>query len=332
VKALPRQLPSLRRAQSGKSEARWAEHIIATWRRSVEAIIETGKLLVAAKAALPHGRFEELVAAKLPFGPRTAQALMSIARNPELVKPSNWAALPPSWTTLRELAPLPASEIRTLIVQGTIRADMTGREIANAGKKKARAERERALGSKQVLLPRKRYGVILADPEWRFEPWSRETGLDRAADNHYPTSCTEVIAARDVPSIAANDCALFLWATVPMLPHALVVMAAWGFDYRSHVVWVKERPGRARGTGFWFINEHELLLLGVKGKPPAPAPGAQWISLCQAPIGRHSEKPEAVSRMIEAYFPTLPKIELNCRGVPRPGWDVWGYEAVEAAE
>jgi hypothetical protein len=60
--------------------------------------------------------------------------------------------------------------------------------------------------------------VILADPPWRFEPWSRDTGMDRAADNHYPTSATEEIAALGVSSIAADDCVLFLWATVPMLP------------------------------------------------------------------------------------------------------------------
>lgn len=189
-------------------------------------------------------------------------------------------------------------------------------------KAERRAVRERVLGGLQQVLPRKKYGVILADPEWRFEPWSRETGLDRAADNHYPTSCTEVIAARAVASIAADDCALFLWATAPMLPHALVVMAAWGFDYRTHWVWAKDRLG----TGYWNRNRHELLLLGVKGDVPAPAPGTQWESLIAAPVTRHSAKPEQFLEMIEAYFPTLPKIELNRRGPPRPGWDAWGNE------
>jgi N6-adenosine-specific RNA methylase IME4 len=85
--------------------------------------------------------------------------------------------------------------------------------------------------------------VIVADPEWQFEPWSRETGMDRAAANHYPTSCLEVIKSRDVPSIVANDCVLFLWATIPMNPHALMVMAAWGFDYKSQHVWGKDKFG-----------------------------------------------------------------------------------------
>ena len=86
-------------------------------------------------------------------------------------------------------------------------------------KKAHRARREAELGAKQRALPDKRYGVILADPPWRFQPYSRETGLDRSADNHYPTSPLAEIKALDVNSIAAADCVLFLWATAPMLPH-----------------------------------------------------------------------------------------------------------------
>jgi N6-adenosine-specific RNA methylase IME4 len=194
-------------------------------------------------------------------------------------------------------------------------------------KAERRAGREAELAAKQAALPNKRYGVIVADPEWRWEPWSRETGMDRAADNHYPTSIIEVIAARDVPSIAADDCVLWLWATIPMLPHALTVMAAWGFDYVSHYVWGKDKIG----MGYWLRERHELLLIGTRGKPPAPAPGTQWFSLISAPRGEHSEKPECFLEMIETYFPNLPKIELNRRGPPRPGWDAWGNEAEAAA-
>lgn len=195
--------------------------------------------------------------------------------------------------------------------------------LSTEEKQERRATRERVLGGIQMALPQRRFGVILADPEWRFEPWSRETGMDRAADNHYPTSCTEVIAARDVPSIAADDCVLFLWATAPMLPHALLVMAAWGFDYRSNFVWAKDRIG----TGYWNRNKHEHLLIGVRGSIPAPAMGTQWDSLIEAAVGEHSTKPERFLQLIEAYFPTLPKIELNRRGPARPGWDAWGNEA-----
>ena len=79
------------------------------------------------------------------------------------------------------------------------------------------------------------------------------------------------------------------------------------------------------------VAEHELLLLGTRGKIPCPALGTQWESLITAPRGAHSEKPECVLEMIEAYFPNLPKIELNRRGPARPGWDAWGNEFEEAA-
>lgn len=233
---------------------------------------------------------------------------------------------------------LPAGEKERRIAKGRAAIE-AGKSIADTiirqnDKKKRRDERERDLSAKIKALPTKQYGVIVADPEWRFEPWSRETGMDRAADNHYPTSVTKVIAARDVASIAAKDCVLFLWATAPMMPHAELVMGAWGFDYKSQVVWHKKRPGKGRGTGYWFINEHELLLVGTRGNIPAPAPGTQWKSVIEAAVGEHSAKPAIFLAMIEEYFPNLPKIELNHRGKPRPGWAVWGNEAEqqEAAE
>jgi N6-adenosine-specific RNA methylase IME4 len=159
--------------------------------------------------------------------------------------------------------------------------------------------------------------------------------MDRAADNHYPTSPTEVIAARPVQTIAADDCVLFLWATVPMLPDALKVMEAWGFAYKTNFTWAKNRIG----TGYWNRNKHEHLLVGVKkgGSIPAPAMGTQWESLLAGDVREHSEKPDWQYELIEAYFPTLPRIELNARRA-RPGWDSWGldappqHEAAEAAE
>ncbi len=118
---------------------------------------------------------------------------------------------------------------------------------AIAAKQARRASLEAGLGAKQRALPDKRYGVIYADPPWRFEPYSRITGMDRAAENHYPTQTLDRIKALDVPSIAARDSVLFLWATSPMLPQALEVMAAWSFAYKSSLAWVKDRVG----TGYW---------------------------------------------------------------------------------
>lgn len=191
-------------------------------------------------------------------------------------------------------------------------------------KKARRAAREAELAEKILGLPDRRYAVILADPEWRFEPYSRETGMDRAPENHYPTSTTDKIAARPVAQIAADDCVLFLWATVPMLPDALRVMAAWGFAYKSHIIWDKQKIG----TGYWFRNVHELLLVGTRGNIPAPAPGTQWPSLKEAHAEKHSAKPDWQYELIETYFsnPKTRKIELNARR-RREGWDAWGLDA-----
>jgi N6-adenosine-specific RNA methylase IME4 len=175
-------------------------------------------------------------------------------------------------------------------------------------------------------FPRKRYGVILADPPWSFATYS-DKGMDRSADNHYPTLDVGTLCGIGPFVPAADDCALFLWATVPMLPDALKVMKAWGFDYKSSLVWVKDRVG----TGYWFRNQHELLLVGTRGdRLPAPAMGTQFSSVIEAPVGEHSEKPDVFYTIIETYFPTLPKIELNARRA-RAGWTAWGLEAPQHA-
>jgi len=221
--------------------------------------------------------------------------------------------------TASGLAELSEDDQREIL--GGDQSSITRRALAMI-KKRHRDVRERELGKIQMALPKKRFGVILADPEWKFEVYSDDTGMDRSADNHYPTSATDEICKRPVGAIAAKECALFLWATVPMLPDAFRVMAAWGFEYKSHCIWKKDRIG----TGYWFRNQHELLLIGTKGKIPAPAMGTQFPSVIDAPVGKHSQKPDAFYEIIEKYFPTLPKIELNARRA-RAGWDSWGNEA-----
>lgn len=304
----------------------WAELIAAAWRQSVNGVIRAGQLLNEAKAALPHGEYLQMVENALPFKARTAQRLMAIAQDERITNATHATLLPQHWTTLYDLTQLDDTEFEAKITDGTIHPEMQRRDVAQSIKRKHRDLKEKLLGEFQASLPNKKFNVIVADPEWRFEPWSRDTGMDRAADNHYPTSCTEVIAARDVPAISAKDCVLFLWATIPMLPHALLVMSAWGFDYKSHYVWGKDK----RGTGYWNFEKHELLLIGTRGKIPCPSPGTQGESFQLSPRLRHSEKPESFLEMIERWYPTLPKIELNRRGKARAGWHAWGNESEHA--
>ena len=146
--------------------------------------------------------------------------------------------------------------------------------------------------------------------------------MDRAADNHYPTMTTDTICALPVPTIAAADCVLFLWATAPMLPAALEVMRAWGFEYKSNLVWDKDQVG----TGYWLRNRHEHLLIGTRGNIPAPAPGQQEVSVVKIKATKHSRKPTTFCYSIEEMFPALPRVELFARGRLRPGWDGWGNE------
>lgn len=224
-----------------------------------------------------------------------------------------------------EVAKLPEAEQRRIVepAEPHIPGKLSRRAMAEV-KKVRREGREAALGARQHALPSRKFGVIVADPEWRFEPWSRSTGMDRAPDNHYPTSVASVIADRDVASIAAADCVLFLWATGPMIREGLAVMEAWGFEYKTQVIWRKSTPI----TGYWFRSVHELLLVGTRGHPVAPAMGTQPASVIDAPSpGAHSAKPEVFLEMIETYFPKTPKIELNRRGPARPGWSAWGNES-----
>ena len=139
-------------------------------------------------------------------------------------------------------------------------------------------------------MPTKRYGVIYADPPWRFEPYSRATGMDRAADNHYPTMSFDKLAAMTVP--AADDCVLFLWATLPMLQEALDLMRVWRFSYKSACIWTKDKLG----TGYWFRNRNEILLVGSRGRVPAPAPGAQSPSMISAPVRSTRRSPRSSAR------------------------------------
>lgn len=106
-----------------------------------------------------------------------------------------------------------------------------------------------------------------------------------------------------------------------MLRESLEVMAAWGFLYRTNLVWVKDKIG----TGYYIRNEHELLLIGRRGNLPVPEPGTQPSSVIHAPRTEHSEKPVEFYELIETLYPDLPKIELFARN-NREGWKAWGNQ------
>ena len=131
-------------------------------------------------------------------------------------------------------------------------------------KRTVRARREQALANATVeastALGKQLYNVIMADPPWQFEQYSRATGMDRSAENHYPTLDLEGICNIKPP--AANDCVLFLWVTTPMLREAFRVLDSWGFAYKSNIIWSKDHAG----TGYWTRSKHEQLLYCDQGE------------------------------------------------------------------
>lgn len=167
------------------------------------------------------------------------------------------------------------------------------------------------------------YPVICADPPWKYEhPAMGATG--RSIEAHYPTMDLRSIKKVHIP--AADDAVLFLWATAPKLPECLEVLTAWGFEYRTNLVWVKDKIG----TGYYCRNQHELLLVARRGELPVPDPGTQPSSVIHAPRLEHSVKPTDFYEAIDHMYPSLPKIEMFAREA-RNGWAAWGNQAPEAA-
>ena len=162
----------------------------------------------------------------------------------------------------------------------------------------------------------KKYQIIYADPPWHYRHCASKS---RRIENQYPTMITPDIMRLKIP--CANHAVLYLWATAPKLEEAFAVMRAWGFDYRSCLVWDKE----IIGMGYWFRGQHELLLVGIKGKFPPPPPSLRKPSILRVRRGKHSCKPDHIRYWINKWYPTESKIELFARE-KTPGWDVWGNE------
>lgn len=166
-----------------------------------------------------------------------------------------------------------------------------------------------------------RFPLIYADPPWRYEHTPESES--REIENQYPPMDLEDIRALDVASVTTDDAILFCWATAPKLAEALSVIEAWGFSYRTCMVWDKEKIG----MGYFARQQHELLLIAMKGEVPAPPPAARPPSVYRELRGEvHSAKPERFYELIEAMYPELPKLELFCR-TPRHGWSAWGNQS-----
>ena len=178
-----------------------------------------------------------------------------------------------------------------------------------------------------------KYRTIVADPPWRYNATKPTTRgyKPSSAEGHYPTMTMVEIAALPVADLAEDDAHLYLWVTSPRLfgdrggIAPIDILKRWGFEYKTTLVWVK--PGW--GMGWWFRNNHELVLFGVRGKAPIHE-SKRLGSVIRGGQRVHSRKPDSFYDTVEAVSPG-PYLELFARR-QRLGWDSWGNEALNHVE
>lgn len=178
------------------------------------------------------------------------------------------------------------------------------------------------------------FRTILADPPWRFLNRTGKVAPEHRRLSRYETMSLAEIGALPVAEAIADPAHLYLWVLNALLPDGLAVMAAWGFAYKSNIVWHKRRKdggSDGRGVGFYFRNVTELLLFGVRGKNARTLkPGRTQVNYVGTRKREHSRKPDEMYDLIEACSPG-PRLELFARH-SRPGWSAWGDEANEPAD
>lgn len=172
----------------------------------------------------------------------------------------------------------------------------------------------------------KKYNIIYADPPWQYKVYSKK-GLGRSAESHYPTMTLESIQALPIGQLAASDCVLFMWTTIPLLKDCFSVMKAWGFEYKTVAfVWIKlnkKSDSLFWGMGHWTRANAELCMLATRGHPKRCAANVHQVVTSH--IEEHSKKPNEVRERIVRLVGELPRIELFARQTTE-GWDVWGNE------
>jgi N6-adenosine-specific RNA methylase IME4 len=175
-----------------------------------------------------------------------------------------------------------------------------------------------------------KYSTILADPPWQFQNRTGKMAPEHRRLLRYPTMKLPEIKALPIGDLAANPSHLYLWCPNALLQEGLEVMKAWGFQYKSNLVWHKERKdggSDGRGVGFYFRNVTEMVLFGIRGRMRTLKPGRSQVNYLSTRKREHSRKPDEIFDIIESCSPG-PYLELFAR-FPRLGWSQWGNEDVE---
>lgn len=183
----------------------------------------------------------------------------------------------------------------------------------------------------QDFLGDDRFATVLADPPWRFTNRTGKVAPEHKRLSRYPTLTVEEICALPVADHLADRAHCYLWVPNALLPEGLQVLSAWGFEYKSNIVWHKVRKdggSDGRGVGFYFRNVTEILLFGTRGRNARTlAAGRRQVNMLQTRKREHSRKPDEQYELIESCS-WGPYLELFGRGV-RQGWTVWGNQADE---
>lgn len=172
---------------------------------------------------------------------------------------------------------------------------------------------------------KKKFGAILVDPPWRFMNRTGKMAPEHRRLHRYETMSTDEIAKLPVGELAANQSHLYLWCPNALLPDGLQILHAWGFTYKTNLVWLKVRKDGGpdgRGVGFYFRNVTELVLFGVKGKLRTLAPGRRQVNAIIRRKEEHSKKPDDLYDIVEECSPG-PYLELFARQ-RIPGWTQLG--------
>lgn len=190
---------------------------------------------------------------------------------------------------------------------------------------------EKTIESFKSFTQGKKYKTIYADPPWQFQNRTGKVSPEHKRLNRYETLQIDDIKKIPVADVAEEKCHLYLWIPNALLPEGLAVMQAWGFEYKTNLIWEKVRKDGmpdGRGVGFYFRNVTEMLLFGIKGNNNRTLDaGRTQVNLIRAMKKEHSRKPEEFVQLIEKCS-SAPFLELFARG-NREEWDMWGDQASE---
>ena len=175
----------------------------------------------------------------------------------------------------------------------------------------------------------KHYRTIYADPPWQFQNRTGKVAPEHKRLSRYETMKLDDIKNLPVADLAEEKSHLYLWVPNALLPDGLEVMKAWGFEYKTNIIWEKVRHDGmpdGRGVGFYFRNVTEILLFGIRGGNNRTLdPARSQVNLIRSTKREHSRKPDEIISLIESCSPG-PYLELFARG-NRSGWDMWGDQA-----